>query len=681
MLTKEQLAITNHRRGHALIQAVPGSGKTTAAQHLIARHVQEGWTKPGAILAVCFNVDAAKSFGAGLKKLLADQDGPMPLVINLHALASRLLKSLIQQGLAQDRKLVDDQQEDFWRGLVQLALSRANGVGLADITAAEIDRYHFWIVQSKARLFRVERPDLDWCASQGIADPALFCQVLTLFEEERAEAGVMRFDDLVGDLLELSLQSDPVYDQLSDQYDLIVVDEFQDMSRANLDLIRVIAGSRASVVAIGDEDQSIYGFRGADVNLMVRDFGHYFPKFQSYPLRDTFRYGPLLCRLSSDLIAHNAQRLTKESRAVAEHDTEVHLIFCPDESITVGEIVGMVREDHPDWRIGILVRAYHQTVLSEISLLSAGIPYRIDGAEPFFDRPPTLAVAGYLALATGQLSGLQGGAISPRRTGVLAQAVLMSPNRFVRRPDLESAAAWVESGRPFLHWIEQRTREAMQRYGGYEQRLAAQLSRLHRDIHYVQTLPQESAAQFIRSFYAYLGLRQDGERHGQASGWERQAVYEALASYAEGKDFSVSELQSDLAKLSEAYDTARRRRGVPSVYLTSWHKTKGEEFDAVLIPDLRAAKSPFVCGDLPLDIEEERRLFFVAMTRARHALYLFAPEDPKLYAAVTGLPDNGQYQAGERASPFLSDIADWDGVHVWAASAFLDQFAAAQKEI
>ncbi|MBU2781777.1 ATP-dependent helicase [Acidithiobacillus caldus] len=676
MLTEEQLAITHHRRGHALVQAVPGSGKSTAAQHLIARHVQEGWTEPGAILAVCFNVDAAKSFGAGLKKLLADQDGPMPLVINLHALAYRWLRFLFQHGYTTPRKLMDDTQEDFWRGLVQLAISRATGVPMVDVGTTEIDRYHFWIVQSKARMFRVERPDLDWCTTQGIEDPALFCQVLRLFEEERAEAGAMSFDDLVGDLLELSLHSDAIYDLLSDRYDLMIVDEFQDMTRANLDLIRVFAGSRASVVAIGDDDQSIYGFRGADVNLMVRDFGRYFPKFQTYTLRGTFRYGHLLCRLSSDLIANNTQRLVKESRAASEHDTEVHLIFCPDESITVGEMVGMIREDHPDWRIGILVRAYHQTVLSEISLLSAGIPYRIDGAEPFFDRPPALAVAGYLALATGQLSGLQGGAISPRRAGVLAQAVLMSPNRFVRRPDLESAAAWVESGRPFLHWIEQRSREAVQRYGGYEQRLAAQLFRLHRDIHYVQTLPQESAAQFIRSFYAYLGLRQDGERHGQANGLERQAVYGALASYAERRDYSVSELQTHLAKLSDRYAMARRGRVLPSVYLTSWHKTKGGEFDAVLIPDLRAGKSPFICGDLPSDIEEERRLFFVAMTRARHALYLFAPEDPKLYATVKGLPDSGQAQAGERASPFLSDIADWDGVHVWGAPSFVDQFEA-----
>ena len=672
MLTEEQRAITQHRRSHALVRAVPGSGKSTAARHLIAQHVRAGWTTPEHILTVCFNVDAARDFGAQLTALLRESgcDTP-PLVVNLHALAYRLLRGLVRQGLAPPRKLVDDSQEDFWRGLVALALSRADGVAPGEIPPSEIDHYHLWIVQTKARRASPDRADLAWCQAQGIEDPAHFYRVFSAFEEERLQAGAMGFDDLIGDLLDLALRDGAVYDQISDHYDLVVVDEFQDMTRANLDLIRVLAGDRASVVAIGDDDQSIYGFRGADPGLMVREFGVFFPRFTSYTLSGTFRYGPLLCRLSSELIAQNDERLDKRVQAAGDQDTEVHLMFTPDEAQTVGEIVAYEQGRRAGATIGILVRAYHQTVLSEIGLLYAGIPYRIEGAEPFFDRQDAQAVAGYLALATGALDD-QRGWIPAERAATLARALLLTPNRYVRQADLDRAAAWVASGRPFRDWVWARCQEAMASEDGYSQRLGSQLAQLLRDIRHLSQLNRDAAGDFIRAFYGYLGLRREIGLGGAVRGTERAAVYEVLADFADRRGFSVAELQDYLTRLSARYAQAQRSRRRPTVVITSWHKTKGAEFDAVILPDLRAGKSPLVYGEIEPDIAEERRLFFVAMTRAKSALYLLAPEDPALYAAVSGLPTPPTAQSGERASPFLSDIGDWDGVRVWADGAFLD---------
>jgi DNA helicase-2/ATP-dependent DNA helicase PcrA len=672
MLTDEQLAITQHRQGHALVRAVPGSGKSTAARHLIARHVREGWTAPEHILTVCFNVDAARDFGVGLTGLLQGVgSGTVPLVVNLHALAYRLLRGLVRQGLAPQRKLVDDTQEDFWRGLVSLALSSAQGVAPGEISPAEIDNYHLWIVQTKARRVGPERPDLDWCLAQGIADPTLFYAVFSAFEEERLQAGVMAFDDLIGDLLDLAIVDERVYDQLSDHYDLLVIDEFQDMTRANLDLLRVLAGERASVIAIGDDDQSIYGFRGADPGIMVREFGTFFPKFVTYTLSGTFRYGPLLCRLSNELIAQNDQRLRKSARAVGGQDTEVHLMFTPDETQTVAEIVAAEQARQPDASMGILVRAYHQSVLSEISLLYAGIPYRIEGAPPFFDRQDAQALAGYLALATGALDEHRD-LLPAERAGALARALLLAPHRYLRQDDLDRAAAWVSSGRPFRTWVWDRCQVAMEASGGYSQRLGGQLANLLRDIQHLSRIPLDSGGDFIRSFYSYLGLRQEIGQQGAVRGTERTAAYRVLADFADRRGFSVAELQDYLTRLSSRYAEAQRRRRRPTVVITSWHKTKGGEFDAVILPDLRAGKSPYICGDLEVDFAEERRLFFVAMTRAKAALYLLAPEDARLYATIAGLPLPPMAEDGQRASPFLSDIANWEGVRIWAEPAFLD---------
>ena len=667
MLTQEQEKVAQHSGGNALVIAGPGSGKSTSARHLISNHIKNGLTSAEQMLVVMFNVDTAKDFEQGLRRLLGGGTN-IPAVSTLHAAGYRALKNIYRLGLAPPKSLKDDHGDSFWRGLVARAIADVMGIHIEDVAQGEIDLNLQHIAILKANLISPEEITSEVAEAMGMADRLQTAAVYSTYEQERVAAGALSFDDLIYELVQIAMTDPRAREAIGNRYRLIIVDEFQDMNRGNLELIRLLAGESASVVAIGDDDQSIYGFRGCSPYYMTDEFSRVFEGTTRYHLSTTFRFGADLCQTVNAVISHNESRIDKKI-CPAEHpvDTKIGAIFTDHQGEATTAIVkDALQETHG--RIGVLVRAYHQTVLSEIALTAANIPYVMEGNSPFFDRRDALATVGYLGLSMGQLHDRRvfGNA---DRVMKMVRAMLTIPTRFMRKADMDAAAEHVARGGDLLDWAKERAQQAATEKNSYSQRLVGQLMHLIQDgKHLRETAARNpSAAEMIRATYGRLKLHQDIGRSCSAERQaDRTASYAVMADFAESEGLSVHAFVARMETVADQHLRNNRLRRRPArVVFTSWHRTKGREFSTVILPDLAAGKAPYVRDDNLVDIEEERRLFYVAMTRAMERLYFVIPEDRALLAHVTGSEmDSADMKPLNRASPFLWEIENWDPIQI-----------------
>lgn len=630
-LTDEQQAIVAHNHGPALVFAVAGAGKTTAMTHRIERLIREDVFPAHAILATSFS----KASVTDIKHALARWPHCAGVTTQtLHSVGWGVLRLAQRRGHLRGLALGSDDEGSesqllgkvlarAWREKVSFA-PELDGLDRQDfLTYVGVMKANLWYADLEAAKLP---PSALAIAKQAPAPPgfAWYRDLFKLYEWVRLEENVLTFDDMLLGGWECLHRFPEVRAEAQSRWQCVLVDEFQDVNQVQSALLDVLTEPHRNYMAIGDDDQTIYEWRGADPGLIL-SFGRRYGA-RRYFIGDNFRSHAAPLALAGRVIAHNRRREPKHlslTRGFGGH-LAVHTEDTPE---TQGKhIAALIKEARAAGRradeIAVLVRLYAQTPSLEQALVEAEIAYKVVGGSPFYARPEVLTLLDYV-----HLSGTLGEDWETRWARVANK-----PTRYVSRVLTESITQAVRGGRSLPQALEGAANSSSDHLAGRLRDLADTLTWLAgaRD-----TLPAGAALTLLDRKIGYG----DFLRHSSGfpeTGAARAANLDAFLRYAQGWP-TLTALMAHLDDLAARGVGQAHRAGPDAVSLLTVFRAKGLQWPTVFLPDCNGGVFPY--GG-PEELEEERRLFYVALTRTRDTLHL--------HVVRTELP-----------SPFLRE-ADWE---------------------
>jgi len=645
-LNPEQRAAVTLPPEHALILAGAGSGKTRVLTTRIAWLLQTGQVSPGGVLAVTFTNKAAKEMVARLTAMLPLNVRGM-WIGTFHGLCNRFLRAHHKlANLPQAFQILDTQ--DQLSAIKRLC--KQHGVDEERFPPRQLQWFIAGCKEDGLRPADVAAND---------AEARRKVEIYQLYEEQCQREGVVDFGELMLRSYELLQGHEAVRLHYRRRFRHILIDEFQDTNRLQYAWIKVIAGLPAegggAVMAVGDDDQSIYAFRGARVGNMA-DFVREFHVAHQIKLEQNYRSHSNILDSANALIAHNQRRLGKDLRTTQGAGEPVRVVEAPSDFAeaewVVDELRQLVRDDLARKEIAVLYRSNAQSRAIETQLFNAGVPYRVYGGLRFFERAEIKHALAYLRLLENprdDTSFLRVVNFPPRGIGArtieqlqdaaraadlpLADAVASVPGKtganlaaFVAKIDVlreqtegrtlrEIIELTLEQSSLIEHYRAEK--EGQDRIENLEELASAAESFVTqegfgRD---AVALPVDETAALTQSPVSQ-GLDPDAPLLG-----------EPLPQPPTPVDAATGETLSPLAAFLthaalEAGDN-QAQAGQDAVQLMTVHAAKGLEFDAVFITGLEEGLFPHENAMADHDgLEEERRLMYVAITRARKRLYL-----------------------------------------------------------
>jgi DNA helicase-2/ATP-dependent DNA helicase PcrA len=623
-LNPEQLAAVTLPAVPALILAGAGSGKTRVLTTRIAWLLQTGQVSPGGVLAVTFTNKAAKEMLTRLSAMLPVAVRGM-WIGTFHGLCNRFLRAHWKlAGLAQGFQILDSSDQ----------LSAVKRV----IKAMNLDEERFvpkqvtWFIA--ARKEEGERPrDVELRDEQT----RKLVEIYQAYEDQCAREGVVDFAELMLRTYELLRDNDPLREHYQRRFRHVLVDEFQDTNRLQYAWLKMFAppGSDQSVVAVGDDDQSIYAFRGARVGNMA-DFEREYRVPRVIKLEQNYRSFGHILDAANGLIAHNQRRLGKSLRTEAGAGEPLRVVESTSDYAeaqwALEEAQALHRGGVPRSEIALLYRSNAQSRVLESALFNAGVPYRVYGGLRFFERAEVKHALAYLRLIenpSDDTSFLRVVNFPARGIGARSIEQLQDVARASGRSLAQSVGAVPGKAgvnlRAFVDLID-----AM--------RAATQGLTLREIIEHV--LAHTGLVDFYRTdkegqdrIENLEELVNAAESFVTQEGFGKDAValpideQGAGASGGVAPDVDTGEIMSPLAAFLthaslEAGDN-QAQAGADAIQLMTVHSAKGLEFDAVFITGIEEGLFPHEQSLADADgVEEERRLMYVAITRARRRLYL-----------------------------------------------------------
>jgi DNA helicase-2/ATP-dependent DNA helicase PcrA len=607
-LNPAQREAVEHVEGPLLVLAGAGSGKTRVLTTRIAGLIDRHGVPPDRILAVTFTNKAAGEMKERVARLLA-RDPSGLWIGTFHSLSARLLRREAELlGFTRRFTIYD---EDDSLSLVKRLMEQAG-----HSTKLFPPRAIAGAISSAKN--RMLTPDELGNAAPFDRLSQVAADVFRALGPALKNANAMDFDDLLLHPLTLFDQHPERLEAYRRKFAFILVDEFQDTNKAQYLLVRRL-GAQGNVCAVGDDDQSIYGWRGADVRNM-REFQRDFPTSKLVRLEENYRSTQIVLDAANGVIAENQGRLGKTLRTRRQGGEQVTLVAAADErdeaEWVVGELTRRVRAG--DWSYGemaVLYRTNSQSRAMEEAFRRAGVAYRLVGAISFYERREVKDLLAYLRLIANPADDeafLRAVGVPRRGVGETSLAVFGKAAQEWGKPLLEAAriADRIPDLRPNV-------REAFRRFAEFIDGLGSRTAEL-------------SPAQVLEQLVEGL----DYESHLLAEGpegadrWEN--VRELIASAAEWSEVIVPEnddpgtpLERFLAEaaLLTAQDSIV---GAPDgVTLMTLHTAKGLEWPVVVLTGMEHGLFPLArAEEQPGGLEEERRLCYVGLTRAKDKLYL-----------------------------------------------------------
>ncbi|KPQ21698.1 ATP-dependent helicase [Halomonas sp. HL-93] len=624
-LTAEQQAVIHHAHGHARVAAVAGAGKTTTMAARVL-HLLASGVPPKRILVLMFNRSARDDFQRRLVSM-APPGQALPDVRTFHSLGHRLTQSLSRWGALAPRRLLSAEWQ-LERLLRQASLNVLSDAVERRDAALEGDRLealaHFCGLV-KAEMLTPEAlyerlhydPDTDYF-------PAAFNEAERLLDSER----VMTYADLLYRPLQVLEADSALRGRVEGFLDHVIIDEYQDINAAQQRLLAVLAGSRASVMAVGDANQCIYEWRGARPDTMLENFTATFGQATDYPLSTTFRHGHALALAANHAIAANQRRPDQLCLAATQN---------PDTRLAVGQGGRQLLDALSDWQaqgralsdVSLLVRSWALSVPFQLALLQAGIPFRLAREDRFVFRLPLVqALAGYLKLSR-RPALLQ----NPEQLTLL----LAQPTPFVARERLQRLAhqlasrqAWPERHDPVISDLKPIQRRTLKKRWA----LLCELPQLS------AWPPAKLLQHVVDTIEAEKTLKRAAARRDK--GEEDVRLLDVLIEQAQ----SVEDPDAFIELLERPVENQ-----AAGVLVSTVHGAKGLEWPFVAVAGVNEEDFPYYSRDNPLTddrLEEERRLFYVAITRSKEQLLV--------------LHDGGSH----RPSRFIAESAWQDSMQVAA---------------
>ena len=578
-----QTQAIQHTDGPCLVLAGPGSGKTLTIVNRVKYLIEKQKVRPEEILVVTFTRFAAAEMKSRLCLVMGTRDLPVT-VGTFHGIYYGILKWAYRMN--QENILSETEKYQILRGVINKE-------------RMEIFDEEDFIQDIAAEIGKVKnnRIPLEEFVSEKCSADA-FRNIYRNYEQHRKELKKIDFDDMLVLCYELFQSRPDVLAQWQKKFRYVLIDEFQDINRIQYDVIRMLAQPENNLFVVGDDDQAIYGFRGADSELML-GFGKDFPDAKQILLGMNYRSTANIVQNSLKLIENNVERYSKKLEANREGGSCLHIQEVKDpveEAEYVLEEIQKCKENGiKEEEIAILFRVHTDARAVVEAMVERKIPFQMKEHLPnIYEHFIAKDIMAYFRLATG----------IRRRQDFLQ--IMNRPKRYLGRDSVAGAKVSFEDMRKFYcdkDWMIDR------------------IDQFEWDVKMLMKMAPYAAIQYIRKRIGYDDFLKEYAFTHQIN---RSDLNEVLAEIEEAaKAFtSVEEWFTHVEEYTETLRAKEkeRNRPRPGVRLMTIHASKGLEFKQVFLIEANEGRIPYQKAKTDKEIEEERRLFYVAMTRAKDFL-------------------------------------------------------------
>lgn len=578
-----QTQAIQHTDGPCLVLAGPGSGKTLTIVNRVKYLIEKQKVRPEEILVVTFTRFAAAEMKSRLCLVMGKRDLPVT-VGTFHGIYYGILKWAYRMN--QENILSETEKYQILRGVINKE-------------RMEIFDEEDFIQDIAAEIGKVKnnRIPLEEFVSEKCSADA-FRNIYRNYEQHRKELKKIDFDDMLVLCYELFRSRPDVLAQWQKKFRYVLIDEFQDINRIQYDVIRMLAQPENNLFVVGDDDQAIYGFRGADSELML-GFGKDFPDAKQILLGMNYRSTANIVQNSLKLIENNVERYSKKLEANREGGSCLHIQEVKDpveEAEYVLEEIEKCKENGiKEEEIAILFRVHTDARAVVEAMVERKIPFQMKEHLPnIYEHFIAKDIMAYFRLATG----------ARNRQDFLQ--VMNRPKRYLGRDSVAGAKVSFEDMRKFYcdkDWMIDR------------------IDQFEWDVKMLMKMAPYAAIQYIRKRIGYDDFLKEYAFTHQIN---RSDLNEVLAEIEEAaKAFtSVEEWFTHVEEYTETLRAKEkeRNRPRPGVRLMTIHASKGLEFKQVFLIEANEGRIPYQKAKTDKEIEEERRLFYVAMTRAKDFL-------------------------------------------------------------
>ena len=572
-----------HRDGPCLVLAGPGSGKTLTIVNRV-KYLIEGYkVRPEEILVVTFTRFAAAEMKSRLCLLMGRKNLPVT-VGTFHGIYYGILKWAYRMN--QENILSEDEKYQILRAVIsRQKMEVFDEEDFIQDIAAEIGK----IKNNRLNLeeFKSEKCDAD-----------AFREIYTEYEAQRKKLRKIDFDDMLVLCYNLFASRPDILAQWQKKFRYILIDEFQDINKIQYDVIRMLAQPENNLFAVGDDDQAIYGFRGADSELMLR-FGEDFPGAEQVLLDINYRSTSNIVKNSLKVIRNNEKRYDKELKAYREGGACLHVQEVKDPAeeaaYVLDEIEACMQSGLKPEDIAVLFRIHTDARPVMEALVERKIPFQMKEHMPnIYNHFIAKDIQSYFRLAKGE------------RHRQDVYQIMNRPKRYIARDSLQNQEFTFEEMRQFYcdkAWM-------MDRVDQFEW-----------DIKMLAKMAPYAGIQYIRKRIGYDDYLKE---YAYSHNVKRADLNDILAELEEAaKPFAtIEEWFAHIEEYTEALKEKEKRRNTQKdgVRLMTIHAAKGLEFDTVFLIQANEGRLPYKKAQKEEETEEERRLFYVAMTRAKNVL-------------------------------------------------------------
>lgn len=583
---KAQIQAIQHNKGPCMVIAGPGSGKTTVLTHRVRYLIDRCGVKPSDILVITFTKAAAEQMKFKFKRLSEGRSSAVTFG-TFHAVFFTILKAAYNYSA---RCIITPQvQHEFVKDQIhRLELEYDDEKEAVDGVLSEISRV------------KGEAVNIDEYESRCIP-PQSFRIIYMAYDDMLVRKHLIDFDDMIVQCRELLMQREDYRRAWQNKYKYILIDEFQDINKAQFDVVRILADEYRNLFVVGDDDQSIYGFRGSAPQIML-DFNKYYSDAVRIDMCINYRSTGNIVFASRAVAEENEHRYYKDITTYNSQGDTVSVYefnsLNDEKAFLVSEIRRLIDTGIAADDIAVLSRTNVIGNMYMSRLESDGIPccdYSV--VQDIYEHWISKDILTYIRIALG----------SRERIDFLR--IINKPLRYISRSYITQPADI----------------NALKRgYEGNEQ-MSKQVEKLVSDISMIRSMSPFAAVNYIRKGVGYDEYIRNYIYEHKADKEELYNVLDELAHRA-SQYMSLSQWLDGIAEYIRQCDKDRQNNTADGVHMLTMHGSKGLEYKIVLVMDVCEGIIPYNKSILDEQIEEERRLFYVAMTRAKEKLYLLYPK-------------------------------------------------------
>ena len=567
-----------HRDGPCMVLAGPGSGKTAVITGRLEWMIRNLQIRPEEILVITFTKYAVKEMKERFWERMGTRNYPVTFG-TFHGIYYGMLRQIYH--MTPDQILTEEEQKT-----------------MIEASVADVERENHRRPAEKDVLLMIGKVKNNG-GFAGISDDPEDRQLYHAYEKRKKEAGRIDFDDMLLLCYQLFCSRPDILKKWQDKFRYILVDEFQDVNQAQYDVVRMLAEPQNNLFVVGDDDQSVYGFRGAKPGIMM-EFMKDYPKAKRVLLDINYRSSAYIVNGALRVIGNNKIRFEKKIEAFQKADETVHVQEVKDPVQEAEYVLGKIKECQEKGIAYTDIAVLYRTNIDARAMSELMMEYQIpfvmkEHLNNIYEHFIAQDISSYFHLSQGEYSRKYFLQIANR------------PNRFFSRDSMKGGTVTYDSLREYYrdkNWMTDR------------------VDQLEWDMKMIKDKTPYAAIQYIRKHMGYDEFLKDYAAYRKISVEDLFAVLEEIWQNSKGYR-TISDWFEHVERYGEILKEQNcKKNAAEGVNLMTMHAAKGLEFDTVFVIEADEGSSPYKKAVTDEEIEEERRLFYVAMTRAKRKLII-----------------------------------------------------------